>query len=41
MTPFAWRANENTQLALSSALELEIEVDFILTLSVKKRDSTS
>ena len=28
-------------IALSSVLELEIEVDFILTLSVKKRDSTS
>jgi 23S rRNA (guanine745-N1)-methyltransferase len=35
MTPFAWRANESAQQALNSLAELEIETDFILTLSVK------
>jgi len=35
MTPFAWRANESVQRALNSVSELEIETDFILTLSVK------
>ncbi|MEI6067206.1 MAG: 23S rRNA (guanine(745)-N(1))-methyltransferase [Methylococcaceae bacterium] len=34
MTPFAWRANESAQQALNSVAELEIETDFILTLSV-------
>ena len=38
MTPFYWRASENIQLALASASELEIEVDFVLTLSVKASD---
>ena len=35
MTPFAWRANESAQQALNSVAVLEIETDFILTLSVK------
>ncbi|MFI3185544.1 MAG: 23S rRNA (guanine(745)-N(1))-methyltransferase [Methylococcaceae bacterium] len=35
MTPFAWRANENVQLALKAAIELSIETDFIVTLAVK------
>jgi 23S rRNA (guanine745-N1)-methyltransferase len=35
MTPFAWRANESIQQALSTISELEIETDFILTLFVK------
>ena len=35
MTPFAWRANESVLQALSAVFELEIETDFILTLSVK------
>ena len=35
MTPFAWRANESVQHALNSVADLEIETDFILTLSVK------
>jgi 23S rRNA (guanine745-N1)-methyltransferase len=35
MTPFAWQANESAQQALNSVAELEIETDFILTLSVK------
>ena len=39
MTPFAWRANENIQQALTSVAELEIETDFILTLSVKTADA--
>jgi 23S rRNA (guanine745-N1)-methyltransferase len=38
MTPFAWRANESIQQALSSISELEIETDFILTLFVKTAD---
>jgi len=38
MTPFAWRANEGIQQALSSISELEIETDFILTLFVKIAD---
>jgi 23S rRNA (guanine745-N1)-methyltransferase len=38
MTPFYWRASENNQLALASASELEIEIDFVLTLSVKASD---
>lgn len=40
MTPFAWRANENVQLALNSVSELEIETDFILTLFVKTAEIT-
>jgi 23S rRNA (guanine745-N1)-methyltransferase len=39
MTPFAWRANESVQQALTSVAELEIETDFILTLSVKIADA--
>ena len=39
MTPFAWRANESVQQALTSVAELEIETDFILTLSVKTADA--
>lgn len=35
MTPFAWRANADVQQSLGSVLELEIETDFILTLSIK------
>jgi 23S rRNA (guanine745-N1)-methyltransferase len=35
MTPFAWRANEGVQQAIKDVDELEIETDFILTLSVK------
>ncbi len=35
MTPFAWRADESVQLAIKKAEELEIETDFILTLSMK------
>ncbi|MDP1771408.1 MAG: 23S rRNA (guanine(745)-N(1))-methyltransferase [Methylobacter sp.] len=35
MTPFAWRANEGVQQAIKDVAELEIETDFILTLSVK------
>ncbi|MFU8788807.1 MAG: 23S rRNA (guanine(745)-N(1))-methyltransferase [Methylobacter sp.] len=35
MTPFAWRANEQTQQAIEVAEELEIETDFILTLAIK------
>ena len=35
MTPFAWQANESIQQAISSVADLEIETDFILTLSVK------
>ena len=35
MTPFAWRANESVQQAIKDAEELEIETDFILTLSIK------
>jgi 23S rRNA (guanine745-N1)-methyltransferase len=36
MTPFAWRANESTQHDIKSVANLEIETDFILTLSIKK-----
>ncbi|MGZ5075927.1 MAG: 23S rRNA (guanine(745)-N(1))-methyltransferase [Methylobacter sp.] len=36
MTPFAWRANENIQQTIKDMAELEIETDFILTLSIKK-----
>ena len=32
MTPFAWHANEDTQLALNNSEEFAIETDFILTL---------
>jgi len=35
MTPFAWQANERIQQDISSVADLEIETDFILTLSVK------
>jgi 23S rRNA (guanine745-N1)-methyltransferase len=35
MTPFAWQANESIQQAIGSVTDLEIETDFILTLSVK------
>ncbi|MEI6543270.1 MAG: 23S rRNA (guanine(745)-N(1))-methyltransferase [Methylococcales bacterium] len=35
MTPFAWSAGEQIQTTLSNLSELEIEVDFILTLSRK------
>lgn len=35
MTPFAWRANKNIQQAISDVADLEIEIDFILTLAVK------
>ena len=35
MTPFAWRANETAQEYIKSVPELEIETDFILTLSIK------
>ena len=35
MTPFAWQANQSIQQAISSVADLEIEIDFILTLSVK------
>jgi 23S rRNA (guanine745-N1)-methyltransferase len=38
MTPFAWRANESVLQTLTSVAELEIETDFILTLSVKTAD---
>ncbi len=38
MTPFAWRANESIQQDLISVSELEIETDFMLTLSVKTAD---
>jgi 23S rRNA (guanine745-N1)-methyltransferase len=38
MTPFAWRAKENTQQTIKNVEELEIETDFILTLSVKTPD---
>jgi 23S rRNA (guanine745-N1)-methyltransferase len=34
MTPFAWRANESVQQSLNSVPELEIEIDFILTLAI-------
>ena len=36
MTPFAWRADEATQKAIQQAHNLEIETDFILSLSIKK-----
>ncbi len=32
MTPFAWHANEETQLALNNSEEFAIETDFVLTL---------
>jgi len=32
MTPFAWHANEETQLALNKIEDLNIETDFMLTL---------
>jgi 23S rRNA (guanine745-N1)-methyltransferase len=35
MTPFAWRANKNSQQALTEPEELHIEADFILTLATK------
>jgi 23S rRNA (guanine745-N1)-methyltransferase len=35
MTPFAWQAKESVQQALAHVAELEIEVDFILTLAIK------
>ena len=35
MTPFAWRANESVQHSLSNVSDLDIETDFILTLSTK------
>ncbi len=35
MTPFAWRANESVQQSLSNVSDLDIETDFILTLSTK------
>jgi 23S rRNA (guanine745-N1)-methyltransferase len=35
MTPFAWSASEKIQSMLSNLSELEIEVDFMLTLSIK------
>lgn len=35
MTPFAWRANAETQNNIKRANELDIETDFILTLAVK------
>jgi 23S rRNA (guanine745-N1)-methyltransferase len=35
MTPFAWRANESIRQAIKNVANLEIETDFILTLTVK------
>ena len=32
MTPFAWHANAETQLALNNSEEFDIETDFVLTL---------
>jgi len=36
MTPFAWRANAATQTKIQRATDLDIEVDFILTLAGQK-----
>lgn len=36
MTPFAWRANAATQKKIQHANKLEIETDFILTLSAQQ-----
>lgn len=38
MTPFAWRTNESVQQSLNKVSELEIETDFILTLSTTTAD---
>jgi len=40
MTPFAWRANESVQQSFNSVSELEIEIDFILTLVIKTTKSS-
>lgn len=36
MTPFAWRANAAIQTKIQRATDLEIEVDFILTLAMQE-----
>ncbi|NOR81796.1 MAG: 23S rRNA (guanine(745)-N(1))-methyltransferase, partial [Methyloprofundus sp.] len=36
MTPFAWRAKGDVQNKIQRSNGLEIEVDFILTLAVRK-----
>ena len=41
MTPFAWRANESVQQSLSNVSDLDIETDFILTLSTKTAELES
>ena len=35
MTPFIWRADDSTQQAIKELAELDIETDFMLTLSIK------
>ncbi len=35
MTPFAWQANESVLQAFNDISELEIDIDFILTLAIK------
>ena len=35
MTPFGWSAGVGVQATLSNLSELEIEVDFMLILSIK------
>lgn len=38
MTPFAWRTNESVKQAIKDVADIEIETDFILTLTVKTAD---
>lgn len=38
MTPFAWQANESVLQDLKGVSELEIDIDFILTLAIKPAD---
>ena len=41
MTPFAWRANADVQNKIQHSHDLQIETDFILTLAVKKKITSS
>ena len=40
MTPFAWQANESVLQDLKGVSELEIDIDFILTLAIKLEDES-
>lgn len=38
MTPFVWRASEIVQQSIHNASELEIEIDFILTMAIRSAE---